>query len=396
MNRSHPPSRRIDGSFSHSAKRLIPHICLYFFLSVTTLANAATDTASRFQEVDDNIRKLQNVLAEITAERSMSQQQLQRVEQEMAVLGKEIRDINNHFRTTQRDIRKLQRREQKLSGERTVQQNTVSDSIRAAFLASQSANMKVLLSQEDPSRSTRMQVYDSYINHQRATKITEFNQTITTLQQVQLKQQKLAKQLNQQQQRLNSRRGLLGGEQKKREQILSSLSQKAQTGNQRLNSLREERKELELILTELQRRQQQSDSPHFASNEGKLPWPVKGKVRYQFGQKKPDATLPLKGMYINSQTGNEIRAVHDGKVVFSNWIRGYGMLLIIDHGNDYMTLYAHNATLLKQVGEPVLSGEVIATVGDTGGQPQTGLYFEIRHNGNPINPIGWLKKNLIR
>ncbi len=378
--------------FSLSAKRLIPTLCLSFLLTLSSLTNAANDTASRFKEVDSNIRKLQNVLAEITAERSMSQQQLQRVEQEMASLGHEIRDISDRFRQTRKEIRTLQRQEQKLAGERTVQQNNVGDSIRATFLASQSSGMKVLLSQEDPARSARMQTYDTYINQQRAAQISEFNQTITSLQQVQLEQQRLAKQLNQQQQNLTSRRTQLGGEQKKREQILASLNQKASSGNQRLSNLKEERKELELILAELQRRQQQANNPVFASNQGKLPWPVKGKIRYRFGQKKPDAALPLKGMYIKSPNGNEVRAVHDGKVVFSNWIRGYGMLIIVDHGNNYMTLYAHNATLLKQPGEQVLSGETIATVGDTGGQSQAGLYFEIRHNGNPVDPARWLKK----
>ena len=354
------------------------------------------DTADRYKEVDKNIRELHGVLANITAERSQSEKQLQRVEKEIASLGREIRDISQRFRQTRKDLRQLQRQETKLAGNRTVQQNAVTASIRAAYLAGpesdSSANIKVLLNQQDPARSARLQSYDRYINQQRTARIAEFNQTITSLQHVQLERQQLSQDLSKQQQSLSNRRSTLGNEQDKRKQLLASLDRKAQSGHQRLSRLKEERRELELIMNELQRRQQQPSGQPFAKVRGNLPWPVNGRIRYGFGQKNSDSALPLRGVYIDSRGGNEVRAVHDGKVVFSDWIRGYGMLLIVDHGNNYMTLYAHNATLLKQTGEQVLSGEAIATVGNSGGQPREGLYFEIRHNGTPVNPKRWLKK----
>jgi septal ring factor EnvC (AmiA/AmiB activator) len=131
----------------------------------------------------------------------------------------------------------------------------------------------------------------------------------------------------------------------------------------------------------------------FYSLKGQLPWPVKGRLTNKFGSVRAESTESIwDGVLINSAEGTEIRAVTSGKVVFSDWLRGYGLLVIVDHGKGYMTLYAFNQSLYRQVGEWVDAGEVIASVGQSGGRNLPGLYFGIRNNGRPVDPIEWCRK----
>ena len=131
----------------------------------------------------------------------------------------------------------------------------------------------------------------------------------------------------------------------------------------------------------------------FSSLKGQLPWPVKGRLTNKFGSARAESTESIwDGVLIDASEGTEIRAVTSGKVVFSDWLRGYGLLIIIDHGKGYMTLYAFNQSLYRQVGEWVDAGEVIASVGQSGGRSHSGLYFGIRNKGKPVDPLEWCRK----
>ena len=129
----------------------------------------------------------------------------------------------------------------------------------------------------------------------------------------------------------------------------------------------------------------------FAELKGKLAWPVKGKLRKLYGRHKPLSNLRWQGIVIEAPIGRQIRAVSHGRVAFADWLRGLGNLIIIDHGNSYLSLYGHNESLFKSAGEWVESGDVIASIGNSGGQKANGLYFEIRKKGKPQNPTGWCK-----
>ena len=129
----------------------------------------------------------------------------------------------------------------------------------------------------------------------------------------------------------------------------------------------------------------------FADLKGKLAWPVKGKLRKMFGRRKPLSNLRWQGVLIEAPSGRYVRAVSHGRVAFADWLRGFGNLIIIDHGNSYLSLYGHNESLFKAAGEWVEAGDVIGSTGDSGGQAKSGLYFEIRRNGKPQNPTRWCK-----
>ena len=130
----------------------------------------------------------------------------------------------------------------------------------------------------------------------------------------------------------------------------------------------------------------------FGKLKGKLPWPVVGKPSNRFGRYRNGTSLRWQGLTIPSTEGNRVEAIHSGRIVFADWLRGSGLLVIIDHGDGYMSLYAHNQSLLKEIGDWVNPGDTIATVGNSGGQQRSGLYFEIRHNGKPTDPKRWCKR----
>ena len=133
-----------------------------------------------------------------------------------------------------------------------------------------------------------------------------------------------------------------------------------------------------------------TDGSAFAELKGKLSLPVRGELKGRFGSPRADGGLSWKGVFIASQPNQEVRAIAAGRVVFADWLRGFGNLLIIDHGGGYMSLYGNNESLFKQVGQATRGGETIAAVGNSGGNTDYGLYFEMRHQGKAFDPLSWV------
>ncbi len=187
----------------------------------------------------------------------------------------------------------------------------------------------------------------------------------------------------------------LAGE--KRERIIAALNLQLQSKAQELEGLQANEKQLQSLLIELQ--DVLADIPldpaantPFSSRKGKLPWPATGRISASFGSTREVGKLRWDGVLIEAPEGREVRSVHYGRVAFADWLRGFGLLLIIDHGDGYMSLYGYNQSLFKETGEWVEAGEVIAQVGSSGGRSSTGVYFGIRHNGEPVDPKGWCKQ----
>jgi septal ring factor EnvC (AmiA/AmiB activator) len=128
----------------------------------------------------------------------------------------------------------------------------------------------------------------------------------------------------------------------------------------------------------------------FGQLRGKLALPVRGELASRFGSPRQDGGVVWKGLFIAAKPGEDVKAVASGRVVFADWLRGFGNLLIIDHGDSYLSLYGYNETLYKQVGDTIRGGERVAAVGNTGGHPESGLYFEMRHEGRPFDPMTWV------
>ncbi len=183
----------------------------------------------------------------------------------------------------------------------------------------------------------------------------------------------------------------------KRNQLLTRLEQEINNQEKNLSELEGSRNRIENLLMSLGELladipQSPSDSRPFKQQKGKLPWPASGPFLATYGEPRKQGGLKWNGVLISTAHGTPVRAVSHGRIAFADWLQGYGFITIIDHGEGYMSLYGHNETLIKQAGDWVNSGEVIATSGDSGGQPMPGVYFEIRSRGKPVNPGGWCSR----
>ncbi|MDH3763899.1 MAG: peptidoglycan DD-metalloendopeptidase family protein, partial [Gammaproteobacteria bacterium] len=258
--------------------------------------------------------------------------------------------------------------------------------------------VKLLFSQQEPQSLQRNLVYYEYFSNARVALINDvqanIDKIIETEQLIQQARQDLEKNqqaLNQQKQKLDKDRG-------KRKSIVASLDKQLKKQGGSLSRLEDEAVQLQNLIKSIQEifvdaPESEFSQRAFAELKGKLAWPVKGKLKRLFGRNKPLSNLRWQGVMIEAPGGTHVQAVSHGRVAFADWLRGLGNLIIIDHGNSYLSLYGHNESLFKTAGEWVDAGEVISSIGNSGGQKKSGLYFEIRKKGKPQNPTGWCKAN---
>ena len=252
----------------------------------------------------------------------------------------------------------------------------------------------MLLNQQDPAQAGRAQEYFNYLNRARTEQIDSF---LTTIEQQKQAEAKLQQTLIAQNRLLKEQKDKKRERQRQRLQrkkLLAELSNKINNQENTLSSLETSRGRIETLLKSLGELladipTSPSENQPFASRKGKLPWPVKGHFLGKFGQSKNNGDLKWNGVLIEANHGTPIRVISHGRIAFSDWLQGFGFITIIDHSNGYMSLYGHSETLLKQTGDWVSAGDVIATAGDSGGQEQSGVYFEIRSRGKPVNPSLW-------
>ena len=251
----------------------------------------------------------------------------------------------------------------------------------------------MLLNQEDPDEIARMLVYYDYFNKARADQIKLYNRTLAQLEQVSLALADELTLLRENQLALNLERQRLAQAQKEKQATLNTLIARIKAAGSEITRRQQDRSRLEQLLSRLQSRLANipipGDATPFSEMRGKLLMPVQGRVAHRFGQRRNQGRMKWQGVLIDAPEGDPVYAVHYGRVVFSDWLRGFGLLLIISHGDGYMSLYGHNQVLYRETGDWVAAGHVVATVGDSGGQNRAGLYFEIRIDGKPSDPQQW-------
>lgn len=281
--------------------------------------------------------------------------------------------------------------------------------IRSAYAMGQQEKLKLLLNQQDPVLSTRMMAYFNYINKERLKKLADIKAAVQHLDELDKQQQTETELLEQDLERKHSEQVALDQVRKQRNELLLQINNDFSTNEQQLSQLQESENRLKKLMSSLpiteeelafdggQERDLSTSVDNsselngdFPTLKGKLPWPVSGQLVHKFGSSRSGGSWD--GVLINASEGMEIKAVTRGKVVYAEWLRGYGLLTIIDHGQGYMTLYAFNQSLYKRTGDFVEAGDVIASVGQSGGRSQAGLYFGIRRLGVPIDPVEWCRR----
>jgi murein hydrolase activator len=271
---------------------------------------------------------------------------------------------------------------------------TLAAQLRVAYVIGREEPLKLLLNQQDPLHSGRLFAYYGYFGRARADQIAQIQAQVQRLeeldQQLQQQQTELARLKATQQQQMQQ----LERARNDRQQVLANLTAAARTREQSLARLKSQQADLEGLLRQLNRSLKSVAPPDnatvFGRSRGLLPWPVAGQLTAQFGDTRASG-VRWEGVVIATERDAPVTAVSAGRVVYADWLPGMGLLVIVDHGEGYMSLYGHNDRLLKAAGESVGSGEAIAAAGDTGGRAAPELYFEIRRGGRPVNPAPWFK-----
>lgn len=430
---------------------LIALTCLFG----TAFADERAQTQQQLDATRQDITELKKALAQVQQEKSGVQKDLRSTETKMGELQKQVEALQQQLKKTQAELQRLDEEKQKLEAARKEQQRLIATQARAAYQNGRQEYLKLLLNQQNPEKFARTLTYYDYMSKARLAQLRAFNETLAKQAAVQKDIDLQQAQLLAQQGNLDSQRQELEEVRKDRQAALAKLNDQYKASDTKLQAREQDQADLAKVLKtieetlarqareaeearqkallaqqEAERREREAaaqaqaqanrkddDAPapeapkrpkptpgavvsaggqtfggEFSATKGKLPWPVDGRLLARFGETRgDDARTKWDGVMISAAAGSTVRAVHGGRVVFADWLRGAGLLVILDHGNGYLSLYGHNQTLLKGAGDVVKAGEAISTVGTSGGQDTPALYFAIRQQGRPADPEQWCR-----
>jgi len=389
-------------------------------ITAEALLDSETDSDQSGVEADEQ------TLQQISHHKEGLTDLLAEIEKRYGETAATLKLIQDEIEHANQSLNKIRSEVAILNAEIKKENKDLSGQIRSAYLMGHKEKLKLLLNQQDAGLSGRMMIYYNYLNKARVTKLTEINKAVQKLDQ-------LAKDKTQESSLLEKKLGqkkseqlILDAARKQRHELLAQINDNHGSDSEQLSQLLESENKLRNVIAGLQVSGDASveESPQiiskvidesgieknsesssnaidfkeefprlkvaFSTLKGKLPWPVNGRVAQKFGSPRSDSVWD--GVLIDAKEGTEIHSVTWGKVVYAEWLRGYGLLTIIDHGQGFMTLYAFNQSVYKHIGDTVNAGDIIASVGQSGGRNQSGLYFGIRKKGLPIDPLEWCKK----
>jgi len=429
-------------------RALIP-LALSCLLS-PAFADERAQTQQQLDATRQDIAELKKTLGKLQEEKAGVQKDLKATETDIGNLEKQVEALQQELKKTEGDLERLDTEKKKLQSARVEQQRLIAIQARSAYQNNgREEYLKLLLNQQNPEKFARTLSYYDYLSKARLEQLKAFNETLRQLANVEQDIARQQEQLLAQRADLDTRRQALDTERSKRQQVLAKLNSDVKDSDQKLQARQQDQADLAKVLRTIEetlarqareaeearkkallaqqeaekRRQQealaaradkeeQAEPPKkarttlgplvssdgasyggaFSAARGKLPWPVNGRLLARFGDARgSDARAKWDGVMISASAGTQVHAVHGGRVVFADWLRGAGLLVILDHGNGYLSLYGHNQSLLKSAGDIVKAGEAISTVGDSGGQESAGLYFAIRQQGRPTDPSQWCR-----
>ena len=366
-------------------------VCL---LLLAAWAGAAErDPEKQLQEVRGRIEELQRSIRQDTDRRDALSAQLRDSEEKVRGARGRLGSVRKQLAASDARLSELTSMRERSERELREQRQALAAQLRSAYMSGQEEQIKLLLSQEDPAAFGRMLIYYSYLGRARAGKIADIQTAVSELEQaMQLEaeeRERLAALESDSRRELSS----VDAARAERGKAVRAINSQIRSNSDTIGKLKREAAGLEKLVADLRRALK--DLPPgagqaFEKVRGKLAWPTGGKIIARFGQPRGGG-LKWNGVMIEASRGGEIRALYEGRVAYADWLPGMGLLLIIDHGG-YMSLYAHNDQLFKAVGDRVEGGEVVATVGDSGGRSQPGLYLEIRRGAVPVDPVPWFRR----
>lgn len=382
----------------HISSFRIPLLLLLFLFFAFAIAVSADATSNdeKLANLQNKIETIQKELEQDNKQKDLAVYKLKTVEKQIASQITELRSIDNQLNQQQQKLYTLTGKQRNLENQLTGHRDQLRKQMQSSYAMGKQEYVKLLLNQQNPSDIARMVVYYQYFNKSRMERIKAINSGITSLHNISNRVRAQSNQLHKLKSEAVEKKALLDVNHKQRHQLVAALTSQLKTKDQVLNKLLRDEQHLKRLLNQLEHELKDvqldlTPPKEFISQRGKLPWPTQGKMTARFGSSRHTGDLKWQGVMIQTKAGDAIQAIAYGRVIFADWLRGFGMLMIVDHGKGYMSLYGHNQQLHKKLGDWVQANEIIATAGNTGGQITSSLYFEIRHNGVPQNPTKWCK-----
>ena len=362
---------------------------LLLTISVFSSYSVGQSKNQRLQEVEKELQEIEVWLSENSRLKQDWLKELRLSDLEIQAVKKTVSQSNQRLQKSQQSLEKLEEREAILKNKHNDLSRSLFQHIKNTYKLQKSSPLKKLLEGESIDRFDQMMRFNSYITQATLELLNDYQNSINDLEMNEKKTLDLGENIQKTIKEKNQSLKTLQKQAKERLTLIYKIEEAKKDKELRYQQLRLERKTLEKLVQEIlpeQPDEEESDLPDF---ETPLIAPLIGKISRRFGEKKEDDILASQGVEISAPAGTPVQAIHTGEVVFSDWLRGFGLLLIVDHGNNYMSLYGNAEALLKTKGDQVESGELIAEAGNSGARKESGIYFEIRHRGQPIDPEPW-------
>jgi septal ring factor EnvC (AmiA/AmiB activator) len=351
---------------------------------------------SELKRVNARIERVrQSVNADIEKRDKLSAQ-LRDAELAVQQARRELDEARAQRVASEAKLKDLEREQARREGELGAERGALAGELRAAYVNGREEQLKLLLNQQDPASVGRMLAYYGYFGRARAERIDSIRDQLEHLALVRERIADEGRRLEDLEARQEQELAALRGAQEKRTTAVAAIDAQLKSRGGELKRLESQARGLEKLITQLRKA---LDNPPVAKQapfeplRGKLPWPVpQGKVLARYGQPRAGGSLRWQGMLIGTERGARVRAPFAGRVAYADWLPGMGLMIVLDHGGGYLSLYGHNDQLFRKVGEAVAAGDVIGAVGDSGGSDQAALYFEVRRGREPVNPETWLQR----
>lgn len=363
--------------------------------ALTAWAQDRGETENQLAEVKREIEALQASLERERGALGREREALKALDLALQANAQDLAGTQAAVAAQQREVQRLEEERDSYLGQLAQRQDDLGEQVRAAWKLSRESRLKLILNQDDPARLGRILVYYDLLGDAQAERISELRTVLAELDRMQLEIDDELADLDALETQQARQRDELQGQRTERVSLLAAIEQSLDDGEARLGELRRNRRDLETLLERLG--DALADIPadlgkgqHPSERRGALPMPVPGRVLAAYGQPRT-GDLTWQGWLIAARPGDAVRSIAHGRVAYADWLRGYGLLLILDHGDGFMSLYGQNESLRVEVGDWVEASDVISTVGQ-GAQGRTGLYFELRRAGKAVDPAAWIRR----
>ncbi len=369
-------------------------ICIVWLLLATSpLAAQQSDTAKARKE----LAGVREEIAQSEEQRKAHLQKLTEAEEQLKASDEKLADASLAVNEQQKALSRLaeqltgiDQQKQKLEVQRQAQQVLLAEQVKAAYQVGGHDYTQMLLNQQNALQLERLLTYYQYFNNARMQQLTELKRTVSELESIAATHQSAVAEQQQRVDQLQQQKNELANARTAQKVAVKTLQDLLAEQKQQLAYLKSNEKSLQATIDKLKEKAALRRQEYKGKKQGQLPWPVKGQIVQKFGASHGGETS-ASGIIIQAQAGQFVKAVNAGQVIYADWLKGYGWVIVVDHGNGLMSLYGHNQSLLKAPGDEVKAGDSVALVGQSGGLGRPGLYFEIRQKGSAVDPMAWLR-----